>query len=141
MATTGAPASWAICRRRSGSSPGSMSMLAGPSGPGTVTRTLFIWRGPTGVPRIIQSALLLSPGTQRPTNWPAFAKGARSGKSAVVVFPAQVSDDVFAHHPAQGVLQLGLLNEQVVLGLEAHGSHRALEVERQPFLDAARQTG
>src|SRR2546430_8936915 len=37
---------------------------------------------------------------------------------------------------SQGVLQLGLLDEQIVLGVEAGGRLRALEVERQPLLNA-----
>ena len=47
-----------------------------------------------------------------------------------------MGDLVFAHQPAQRVLQLGLLDEQVVLGVEAGRVLRALEVERQPFLHA-----
>ena len=35
----------------------------------------------------------------------------------VVVLAAEVSDLVFAHHPAQRVLELALLYEQVVLGV------------------------
>src|SRR6266545_1968601 len=53
----------------------------------------------------------------------------------LVVFDAQVRDLVFAHHPAQRVLELGLLNEEVVLGIETGGHLRALKVEGQPFLN------
>ena len=48
-----------------------------------------------------------------------------------------MGDLVFAHHPAQRVLQLGELHEQVVFRVEARGNLRALVIERQPFLDAA----
>ena len=41
---------------------------------------------------------------------------------------------------AQGVLQLGELNEEVVLGIEKGSTHRALEVEGQPLLNAAEAT-
>lgn len=36
----------------------------------------------------------------------------------LVILLPQVRDLLFAHEPAQRVLQLGLLNEQVVLGVE-----------------------
>src|SRR6266540_3511068 len=53
----------------------------------------------------------------------------------LVVFDAQVRDLLFPHHPAQRVLELGLLNEEVVLGIETGGHLRALKVEGQPFLN------
>ena len=55
----------------------------------------------------------------------------------VVVFAAEVGDGFFAHHPAQGVLELGQLDEHFVLGIEPGGGLRALVVEAQPFLDTA----
>src|SRR5262249_47331986 len=37
----------------------------------------------------------------------------------------------------QRVLQFHQLNKQIVLGIDRGGMHRALEVEREPFLNAA----
>src|SRR3954471_1237608 len=54
----------------------------------------------------------------------------------LVVLDAEVGDLFFAHQPAQRVLELGLLDEEVVLGIEPRGRLRALEVEREPLLDA-----
>ena len=45
----------------------------------------------------------------------------------VVVLAAEVGDLLLAHHPAQRVLELGQLDEQVVLGIEAGRRHRALK--------------
>jgi hypothetical protein len=47
----------------------------------------------------------------------------------VVVFLAEVGDQIFAHHPAQCVFQLHRLNEQVVLGVKLRAGHGRLEVE------------
>src|SRR6185437_8996497 len=55
---------------------------------------------------------------------------------SVVVLEAEVGDHLFAHDVAQGVLQLHGLDEQVVLGVEAGGGDGALEIEREPLLDA-----
>src|SRR5947199_10441230 len=55
----------------------------------------------------------------------------------VVVFTAKVRDQLFAFEVPECVLQLHQLNEQVVLRVEARRVHRALEVERQPLLNAA----
>src|SRR4051812_36885209 len=60
----------------------------------------------------------------------------RARSCLLVVLNAEVGDLLFAHQPAQGVLELGLLDEEVVLGVEPRGRLRALEVERQPLLDA-----
>src|SRR6266446_6646318 len=54
----------------------------------------------------------------------------------LVVLDAEVRDLLLAHQPAQRVLQLRLLNEEVVLGVQAGGELRTLEVEREPFLNA-----
>jgi hypothetical protein len=54
----------------------------------------------------------------------------------VVVHP-EVSDLLLAHHPSQRVPELGLLDEQVLLGMEAGRDLRGLEVEAEPLLDAA----
>src|SRR5882724_2569681 len=54
----------------------------------------------------------------------------------VVVLTAQVRNELLTFEVAECVLQLHELNEEVVLGIETGRVHRALEVERQPFLDA-----
>src|SRR2546428_6322405 len=54
----------------------------------------------------------------------------------LVVLDAEVRDLLLAHHPAQRVLELRLLNEQVMLGVEALGELRALKVEGEPLLNA-----
>src|SRR5690606_35495186 len=56
---------------------------------------------------------------------------------SVVVLVAQVRDELFAHHPAERVLELYQLNEQVVLRVEPRRRHRRIEVEAQPLLDTA----
>ncbi len=53
-----------------------------------------------------------------------------------VILDAEMRDLLLAHQPAQRVLQLRLLDEEIVLGVEALGKLRALEIERQPLLDA-----
>src|ERR1043166_7699009 len=65
------------------------------------------------------------------------ARRKRLLRELVVVFLAEVGDQVFAHHPAQGVLEFHGLDEQVVLGIEFGAGHGRLEVETQPLLDAA----
>src|SRR6185295_3398788 len=62
--------------------------------------------------------------------------GMRLLVGVLVVFDAQVRDLLFPHHPAQRVLEFGLLDEEVVLGVQAGGALRALEVEGEPLLDA-----
>ena len=69
---------------------------------------------------------------------PARRSAPERASLAFVVLAAEVGDLLLAHHPAQRVLQLGLLDEQVVLGVQAGGHHRGLVVEAQPLLDAAR---
>src|SRR5260221_8920535 len=53
---------------------------------------------------------------------------------SVIVLVPEVRDHLFAHHPAEGVLQLHELNEEVVLRIEPFGVHGALEVEGKPLL-------
>jgi hypothetical protein len=48
-----------------------------------------------------------------------------------------VVDEFLAHQVAQRVQELAPLDEEVVLGVEAFPDHGALEIEGQPFLDAA----
>src|SRR4029434_4539269 len=50
----------------------------------------------------------------------------------LVILDPQVRNLLFTPQVAQGVLQLGELNEEVVLGIEEGSTHRALEVEGQP---------
>src|SRR5262252_9216769 len=52
---------------------------------------------------------------------------------SVVILVAQVGDGLFAHHPAERVLELHRLDEEVVLRIEVGRRHRALEVEAQPL--------
>src|SRR5690349_17898696 len=70
-----------------------------------------------------------------PITSPPMSAGCPSG-ALVVVLTAKVRNELFALEIPQRVLQLHQLNEQVVLGIEAGRVHRALEVERQPLLDA-----
>src|SRR5205809_3349372 len=58
----------------------------------------------------------------------------------LVVLDAEMRDLLLPHHPAQRVLELRLLNEEVMLGVEALRELRALEVEGEPLLNA-RQPG
>ena len=53
-----------------------------------------------------------------------------------VVVEAQVSDEAFAHDVAEGVLELHVLDEEIVLGVDAGGGVGVLEVEAEPLLDA-----
>src|ERR1035441_7333675 len=46
-------------------------------------------------------------------------------------------NQVLATHPTQGIFQLHQLDEDVVFGVNLRGMHGPLEVERQPFLNAA----
>src|SRR4051794_37858993 len=54
----------------------------------------------------------------------------------VVVLTPQMRDELFALQVTQGVLQLHQLNEEIVLRIQTRGVHGALEVEREPLLDA-----
>ena len=45
-------------------------------------------------------------------------------------------DQFFSAQMAQRILQLHQLNEQIVFGIKPRQSHRRLEVEAQPLLDA-----
>src|SRR5271169_1905568 len=47
----------------------------------------------------------------------------------VVIFQAQMRDQVLTAHPTQGILHLHQLNEDVVLGVNLGGVHRPLEVK------------
>src|SRR6266404_1074668 len=52
-----------------------------------------------------------------------------SNDSSVVILLPQVRDQVLPHHPAQGVLQLHQLNEQIMLRIQVRRGHRRLEIE------------
>src|SRR5215207_10087651 len=87
---------------------------------------------PSGTPGLTAT----SPTTR--TSGPAAA--ARLGSKPLlleVVVHSEVGDLLLAHHPAQRVAELRLLDEQVVLGIEAGRDLRGLEVEAEPLLDAA----
>src|SRR5215510_7217438 len=58
----------------------------------------------------------------------------------LIVLDPQVCNLLLTPQVAQGVLQLGELNEEVVLGVEEGSAHRALEVEGQPLLNTAETT-
>src|SRR5262245_7370309 len=58
-------------------------------------------------------------------------------QSRCVVLEPKVRDLLFAREMSQRVLQLHLLDEQVVLRIQTRCYHRALEIEREPLLDAA----
>ena len=53
-----------------------------------------------------------------------------------VIFETQVGYQFFTGHAAQRILELDVLNEQIVLGIEAFGHLWALVEEREPFLNA-----
>src|SRR4029453_1536678 len=57
-------------------------------------------------------------------------------EASVVVLAPQVRNQILALQVSQRVLQLHQLNEQIVLRVDLGSVHRALEVERQPLLDA-----
>src|SRR3979490_3167555 len=65
------------------------------------------------------------------------AFGTREHPALIVVFLPQVSDQIFAHHPAKRVLQLHRLDTQVVLRIEFRRAHGRFEIEAKPFLNAA----
>src|SRR4051812_9489963 len=58
----------------------------------------------------------------------------KAAVASVVVFEAEVRDEVFAAQMPERVLELHQLDEDVVLGVEAGRGHRRLEVEREPLL-------
>src|ERR1700748_3100749 len=70
-----------------------------------------------------------------PMTTPPISAGWRNGE-LVVVLTAKMRDELFAFQIPQRVLQLHQLNEQVVLRIQARRVNRALEVERQPLLNA-----
>src|SRR6266498_115805 len=56
--------------------------------------------------------------------------------SSVVILQSQMRDQFLPAHIAQRILQLHKLDEQVMLGIQVGGAHRALEVKRQPLLNS-----
>ena len=56
---------------------------------------------------------------------------------SVVVLLPEMRDEILPLDVPQRVLELHELDEEIVLGVEPRRVHRALEVEREPFLDAA----
>src|SRR5215204_167880 len=65
----------------------------------------------------------------------AYRTGRRG--ALLVVVEAEVGDEVLTHKCPEGVLELYLLDEEVVLWVELGQGHRALEVEGEPLLDTA----
>src|SRR5262245_6686407 len=64
------------------------------------------------------------------------ARGGLAAAHSLVVLAAQVRDALVAGHPAQRVLQLHELHEEIVLDGQPRRGHRALEVETEPLLDS-----
>src|SRR2546421_71976 len=62
--------------------------------------------------------------------------GDASVVASVVVFEAEVRDEVFAAQVSERVLELHQLDEDVVFGVETGRGHRRLEVEGEPLLYA-----
>src|SRR5262245_41206658 len=69
-------------------------------------------------------------------NTPMTAPPTSTGFVLVVVFTSQMGDQIFALEEPKRVLQFQQLNEQIMLRVQALRMDRALEVERQPLLDA-----
>src|SRR5436190_22066307 len=55
----------------------------------------------------------------------------------IVIVETEVRNQVFASHPAQSILQLHQLNEQIMLRIEARSRHWAFKIEAQPLLYSA----
>src|SRR5207302_2637159 len=72
--------------------------------------------------------LARSPAKARPPS----ANVSESQFRLIVVFLPQVRNQIRAHHPAQRVLQLHGLDEQVMFGIQPRRGHGRLEVEAQP---------
>src|SRR6185503_9587750 len=54
----------------------------------------------------------------------------------IVVLPSEMRNQLLTLHVAQRVLELHQLNKQIVFRVYLGGMHRALEVEREPLLNA-----
>src|SRR5260370_37822384 len=97
-----------------------------------------VWEPPWD-PSRMSDAARLQLGWMCPDSAEALTSAGRdrtTRRRSVVVFVAKMGDRLFAHHPAQGVLQLHQLDEEIVLRVEAFRGHRALEVEAEPLLDS-----
>src|SRR5690349_20355429 len=84
--------------------------------------------------------LMIGSADSTPMAIPAYNAGWAFGAAAVisvVILPSQMGDQVLSLQIPQGVLQLHQQNEQIVLGVQARRVHRALVIEREPFLNAA----
>src|SRR6185437_12996783 len=93
-------------------------------------RIVSSWRSPAAI-------ACCPPSMQRPCGRPQGQLGFySSARSVAVVIQAEVRNEVFAHNVAQRVLELHRLDKEVVLGIDALGRIRRLEVEAQPLLDA-----
>src|SRR5262249_26872942 len=82
------------------------------------------------LPRLTRGSADKTPMTSPPNNTGC------SWSGLVVVLTAQVRDQLLALQVPQRVLQLHQLDEQIVLRVQTGRVNRALEVERQPLLDA-----
>src|SRR5579859_5475625 len=56
--------------------------------------------------------------------------------ASVVILQSQVSDQAFTHQVAQCVLEFHRLDKEIVLRIQAGHSHRRLEEEAEPLLNA-----
>src|SRR5688572_8068660 len=70
----------------------------------------------------------------RPRSRPPRDTGCARSASRGIILQPEMRDLILAHEVAQCILELRLLNEQVVLRLQALRRHGTLEIERQPFL-------
>src|SRR5579883_1096091 len=90
------------------------------------------------VPPITRTRIVCSPpGHQTPHSGPGTEARRRLDVLLVVVLESEVSNQLLALHPAEGILQFHELNEDIVLGIEPLSRHRRLEVEGKPLLNAS----
>src|SRR6185295_3143663 len=78
---------------------------------------------------------MIGSADRTPMTRPPMSAGCRNG-DLVVVLTAKMRDQLLALQIPQRVLQLHQLDEQIMLRVETRRVDRALEIERQPFLDA-----
>src|SRR6476659_3659860 len=71
---------------------------------------------------------------ERWVRWKYFTVLLAWGSRFLVVLDAQVGDLLLTHHVPQRVLELGVLDEEIVLGIHPRRHLRALEVEGAPLL-------
>src|SRR2546423_1900490 len=82
------------------------------------------------------AARLLWGGPHSPGAQPPQVGCLRCLASSSVVLQSEVRDLIFAHQMPEGVFELRLLNEEIVLRLQSGRGHGTLVVEGQPFLNS-----